>query len=291
MISLTLGAMTTLYSGKVGLSRTFSATIAVTLFLFTLTFGSWWAVGRTSGVEDVTSTLIANTDVRTGMAEKLVEQVTSDADPAIAKMASEKKDLLVRAVADVLISSEVSAETKKIVDEIYAFYTGETTKATIDFNALITPILNSMANVDPTFAAPDLKSEKVAPLTLDDTGSAPNLAPIKSGLAVSVFILFGLLVLSIFGLAKYARNKNAFVGVIGWEFTVIGVVLIALFYGAAAGVKAATESATDPLVNTAAPIIATSFLSMFRVEGILLLIVGLIGIFTWARVRRAQPQQ
>lgn len=291
MISLTLGAMTTLYSGKVGLSRTFSATTAVTLFLFTLTFGSWWAIGRTSGVEDVTSTLIANTEVRTGMAEKLVDQVVADADPEIAKIANQKKELLVQAVADALVSSEVSTETKKIVDEIYAFYTGETSKATVDFSALIEPILDSMAKVDPTFATPELTNEKIAPLTLDDSGSAPNLAPIKSGLAVSVFILFGLLVLSIFGVAKYARNKNAFVGVIGWEFTVIGVVLIALFYGAASGVRAATESATDPLVNSAAPIIATGFLSMFRVEGILLLIVGLIGIFTWARVRRAQPTQ
>jgi len=291
MISLTLGAMTTLYSGKVGLSRTFSATTAVTLFLFTLTFGSWWAIGRTAGVEDVTSTLIANTDVRTGMAEKLVEQVTSDADPEIAKLANEKKDLLVQAVSDALISSEVSVETKKIVDEIYAFYTGEAEDATIDVNALITPILNSMAKVDPTFAAPDLKNEKIAPLTLDDSGSAPNMAPIKSGLAILVFILFALLVLSIVGLAKYARSKNAFVGVIGWEFMVIGIVLIALFYGATSGVRAATESATDPLVNTAAPIIATTFLGMFRVEGILLLLVGLIGVFTWARVRRAQPAQ
>jgi len=79
MISLTLGAMTTLYTGKVGLSRLFAVTTILALFLFALTFGSWWAVGRSAGAEGVATSLIANEEVRTGVAEKLIEQVTSDA--------------------------------------------------------------------------------------------------------------------------------------------------------------------------------------------------------------------
>ena len=291
MISLTLGAMTTLYSGKVGLSRLFAVTTILTLFLFALTFGSWWAVGRSAGAEGVATSLIANNEVRNGVAEKLIEQVTSGADSEILKIVDEKRELLVQAVSDALVSTEVSAETKRMIDTVYAFYTGESKTATLDVQALVKPILDSMAKVDPTFKAPDIENEQIQPITLDDTGSAPNLAPIKSGLAIAVFLLFGLLVLSIFGLAKYSTTKNSFVGVIGWEFASIGLLLLALFYGATFGVKSATQSVADPLVNSAAPIVAQTFLGMFRLEGFLLLIVGIIGIVTWARVRRAQPQQ
>lgn len=283
--------MTTFYSGKVGLSRLFAVTTILTLFLFALTFGSWWAVGRSAGAEGVATSLIANTEVRTGMAKKLIEVVATDADVEVQKIVEEKRDLLTQAVSDALASAEVSAETKKAIDDIYAFYTGESSKATIDVQALVKPILESMAKVDPTFDAPDLSSETVKPLTLDDTGSAPNFAPIKSGLAIAVFVLFAFLVLSIFGLAKYSRTKNSFVGVIGWEFMATGVLLLLLFYGANAGVRAATKSATDPLVNSAAPVVAQAFLSMFRVQGIVLLLVGVIGIITWARTKRAQPTQ
>ena len=157
MISLTLSAMTTLYSGKVGLSRLFAVTTLFTLFLFSLTFGSWWAVGRSAGAQSVATSLIANTEVRTGVAEKLIEQVTSDADPEIQKIVEEKRELLTQAVSEALISTDVSAETKKIIDDIYAFYTGASTSATIDVKALIKPILDSMAKVDPTFNAPDVK--------------------------------------------------------------------------------------------------------------------------------------
>jgi hypothetical protein len=86
MISLTLGAMSTLYTGKVGLSRLFAVATALTLFLFALSFGSWWAVGRSAGAESVATSLISNVEVRTGVAEKLIEQVTADADPEIQKI-------------------------------------------------------------------------------------------------------------------------------------------------------------------------------------------------------------
>lgn len=291
MISLTLGAMTTLYSGKIGLSRLFAVTTILTLFLFALTFGSWWAVGRSAGAEGVATSLIANNEVRSGVAEKLIEQVTSGADSEILKIVDEKRELLIQAVSDALVSTELSAETKKMIDTVYAFYTGESKTATLDVQALVKPILDSMAKVDPTFKAPDIENEQIQPITLDDTGSAPNLAPIKSGLAIAVFLLFGLLVLSIFGLAKYSTTKNSFVGVIGWEFASIGLLLLVIFYGATIGVKSATQSVADPLVNSAAPIVAQNFLGMYRLEGFLLLIVGIIGIVTWARVRRAQPQQ
>ena len=291
MISLTLGAMTTLYSGKIGLSRVFATTTILALFLFALTFGSWWALGRSAGAEDVATTLIANSEVRTGVAEKLIEQVTSGADVEVKQVVEAKREQLVQAVSEALISTEVSAETKKMIDDVYAFYTGAATSATIDVESLVTPIIESMATIDPTFKAPDLKNEEIAPITLDATGSTPNLAPIKSGLAISVFLLFALLVLSILGLAKYSQTKNSFVGIIGWEFATVGVLLLGIFYGATAGVKSATASATDPLVNSAAPIVAQTFLGMFRLEGILLLIVGVIGIVSWARARRAQPAQ
>ncbi len=283
--------MSSLYTGRSGLGRLFAVTTVLTLFLFTLTFGSWWALGRSAGAESVATSLIANDEVRSGVAEKLIEQVTTDADPEVLKVVEEKRELLVQAVSDALASSEVSAETKKIIDEIYAFYTGSSPSATIDVQALIGPILDSMSKIDPTFSAPDVKNEKVAPITLDDTGSTPNFAPIKSGLAISVFLLFLLLLLSIFGLAKYSKSKNSFVGVIGWEFAAIGLILLTIFFGLTAGVKAATADATDPLVNSAAPIVAKTFLTMFRLEGILLLLVGLIGIAVWARARRVPPQQ
>ena len=291
MISLTLGDMTTLYSGKVGLSRLCAISTAIFLILFSFSFGSWWAVGRSAGAEGVASSLIANTDVRTGVAEKLIDQVTSDAGADVKAVVAEKKDLLVQAVSDALASPEISAETKKIIDDVYNFYTGEQTNAEIDVKVLIKPILDSMAKVDPSFKVNEVDTNSIKPITLDDTGNAPNLAPIKSGLAISVFAFFIILVLSIYGLAKYSRTKNHFVGVIGWQFSLIGLLLLVVFFGATAGVKAAAKSATDPLVNSAAPVVAQTFLSMFRLEGILLLIVGLIGIVTWVRVRRAQPKQ
>ena len=291
MISLTLGDMTTLYSGKVGLSRLCAISTAIFLILFSFSFGSWWAVGRSAGAEGVASSLIANTDVRTGVAEKLIDQVTSDAGADVKAVVAEKKDLLVQAVSDALASPEISAETKKIIDDVYNFYTGEQTNAEIEVKVLIKPILDSMAKVDPSFKVNEVDTNSIKPITLDDTGNAPNLAPIKSGLAISVFAFFIILVLSIYGLAKYSRTKNHFVGVIGWQFSLIGLLLLVVFFGATAGVKAAAKSATDPLVNSAAPVVAQTFLSMFRLEGILLLIVGLIGIVTWVRVRRAQPKQ
>lgn len=291
MISLTLGAMTTLYTGKVGLSRLFAVTTILALFLFALTFGSWWAVGRSAGAEGVATSLIANEEVRTGVAEKLIEQVTSDASPEVLKVVADKRELLVQAVSDALVSSDVSAETKKMIYEIYAFYTGESTSATLDVQALVKPILESMSKIDPTFSAPEITNEEIKPITLDETGSAPNLAPIKSGLAVAVFLLFALLVLSIVGLAKYSATKNSFVGVIGWEFTGIGILLLAIFYGATIGVNSATENVADPLVSSAAPIVAQTFLGMFQLEGFLLLVVGAIGIASWAKARRAQPER
>jgi hypothetical protein len=148
-----------------------------------------------------------------------------------------------------------------------------------------------MSKIDPTFSAPEITNEQIKPITLDDTGSAPNLAPIKSGLAVAVFMLFALLVLSIFGVAKFSSAKISFVGIIGWEFASIGALLLANFYGLTIGVNSATENVSDPLVNSAAPIVAQTFLGMFRLEGILLLIVGAIGIASWAKARRAQPER
>jgi hypothetical protein len=55
--------------------------------------------------------------------------------------------------SQIFLSVAKSAQEPKIVNEIYAFYSGETKDATIDVKALITPMLNSMEKVDPTFAA------------------------------------------------------------------------------------------------------------------------------------------
>lgn len=289
MISHTLSGMSTFYKGKVGLSRLFAVTTILTLFLFALAFGSWWSVGRSAGAEGVATSLLANNEVREGVAEKLIEQVTSDVDAEIKDVVEEKKELLVQAVADVLANPEVNAETKKVIDQIYSFYTGEASSGTIDVNSLIQPILDSMAKIDPTFDSPEIASEQIEPIKLDDTGSAPNFAPIKSGLALSTIILLTLLALSIFGLAKFSTSKNSLTGIIGWEFATIGTLLIALYYGANAGIKSATTAASDPLVNTAAPIVAQSFLNIFRTQGILLLLLGSIGIAIWSRARRVQP--
>jgi len=289
MISHTLSGMSTFYKGKVGLSRLFAVTTILTLFLFALAFGSWWSVGRSAGAEGVATSLLANNEVREGVAEKLIEQVTSDEDAEIKDVVEEKKELLVQAVADVLANPEVNAETKKVIDQIYSFYTGEASSGTIDVNSLIQPILDSMAKIDPTFDSPEIASEQIEPIKLDDTGSAPNFAPIKSGLALSTSILLTLLALSIFGLAKFSTSKNSLTGIIGWEFATIGTLLIALYYGANAGIKSATTAASDPLVNTAAPIVAQSFLNIFRTQGILLLLLGSIGIAIWSRARRVQP--
>lgn len=283
--------MTTLYSGKVGLSRLFSATTVILLLLFTLSFGSWWAVGRSAGAEGVATSLLSNAEVRTGVAEKLIDQVTSDADPEIKDVVKQKKELLIQAVSEALTDPTLQAETTKIVDEVYAFYTGETKSASIDVKVLIDPIIQSMAKVDPSFKSDGVDTSAVKPIELDNSAGTPNLAPVKSGLAISVFVLFALLVLSIFGVARFARAKNSFVGVIGWEFTSIGVLLLAIFFGANAVVKAAANSSNDPLVNSAAPVVAQTFLEMFRLEGILLLIVGIIGIATWARARKAPQGQ
>jgi len=289
MISHTLSGMSTFHKGKVGLSRLFAVTTILTLFLFALAFGSWWSVGRSAGAEGVATSLLANNEVREGVAEKLIEQVTSDEDAEIKDVVEEKKELLVQAVADVLANPEVNAETKKVIDQIYSFYTGEASSGTIDVNSLIQPILDSMAKIDPTFDSPEIASEQIEPIKLDDTGSAPNFAPIKSGLALSTSILLTLLALSIFGLAKFSTSKNSLTGIIGWEFATIGTLLIALYYGANAGIKSATTAASDPLVNTAAPIVAQSFLNIFRTQGILLLLLGSIGIAIWSRARRVQP--
>lgn len=280
-----------LYSGRIGLSRFCAATTAIFLILFSLCFGSWWAVGRSAGAEGVATSLIANTEVRTGVAEKLIEQFTSDADAQVKAVVDAKRDQLVEVVANALASPEISSETKRIIDQVYGFYTGESNSAAVDIKALITPILKSMASVDPAFDVSDIDTSDIQPIQLDGSGNAPNLAPVKSGLAIAVFAFFALLVLSIVGLAKYSRNKNSFVGVIGWEFTAIGAFLLAVFFAATASVKSAAQSATDPLVNSAAPVVAQTFLSMFKVEGILLLLVGLIGVFTWARTRQARPAQ
>lgn len=294
MISLTLGDMPTLYTlynGKVGLSRLFAVTTVLTLLLLTLTFGSWWAVGRSAGAEGAANSLLANSDVRNGVAAKLIEQVTSGADPEVLSVVDQKRDLLIQAVSEALAAEDVSAETKKMINQIYSFYTGETSSATLDINSLIQPILDSMAKIDPTFTSTDIEGEQVEPIQLDDSGSAPNFAPIKSGIAIALFILLMLLAISIFGLAKYSSSKNGFVGVIGWEFVAIGVVLLALYYGVNAGVKSATTSVSDPLVNAAAPIVAQTFLGMFRIQGIILLVIGIIGVSIWARAKRAQPAQ
>jgi len=294
MISHTLSDMTKsggLYSGKVGLSRLCAVTTAIFLLLFTFSFGSWWAVGRSAGAEGVATTLLSNKEVRSGVAEKLIDQFASDADSGVKAVITDKREQLVQVVSDALANPEISAETKRIIDEVYSFYTGESNKATIDINALIEPILKSMSAVDPAFNINDIDVKRIEPITLDDSGSAPNLAPVKSGLAVAVFLFFVLLLLSIVGLAKYSRTKNSFIAVIGWEFAVIGAILIIIFFGATTGVKSAAGSATDPLVNSAAPIVAETFLSMFKLQGILLLIVGAIGIITWLRTKKAQPTQ
>lgn len=290
MISLTLGDMTTLYSGRIGLARLSAVTTAIFLMLFAILFGAWWAIGRTSGVEGVASSLIANEQVRTGVAEKLIDQVTNGAGSDIKTVVAEKKDLLVKAVSDALASPEISAETKKIIDDVYGYFTGEKTNAEIDVKVLIKPILQSMSSVDPAFKADDIDTSTIEPIKLGEDGNTPNLAPFKSILAVAVFSLFLLLVLSIFGLAKFTKTKNHFVGVIGWQFSVIGILLIAIFLSVPVVIKSIASTANDALVSSALPVIAQSALGMFRLEGILLLIVGLIGIITWARARKAQPQ-
>ena len=290
-MSLTLLTMTTLYSGKVGLSRLFAVITVIFLFTFSVSFGLWWAAGRSAGAESVASSLISNSEVRAGVAEKLVDQVTSGADADVKKIVSEKRAELIQAVSNALADPSIKEEALKIVDQVYAFYTGETKDANIDVKVLIDPILKSMAAVDPAFKVDKVDANSIEPIQLDESTSKPDIGGIKSLLAIVVFGSFLILVLSIFGVAKYSRTKNSFVGVIGWEFTVIGILLLAIFFGGTAASQSAASAANDPLVTSAVPVVAQTFLGMFRLSGVLLLIVGLIGIVTWARTRKAPQAQ
>jgi hypothetical protein len=249
------------------LRATFGILTTLLLFLVVLLSGPVMSVENSESAKNLVPTLLKNTDVRTSISNKILDQISKDN--------SDKK---------VTKSIEAVTELQNDVQLGYDFVTTNEPAITIQVKPLLSSLIGAMSSVDPQFKDAKKILKEVKPMTLTRDGNTPKIGTYLSYARDSYVALILLLAFSLFFFLRFSATGKRALRAIGTRVLVVGVLAIAQFFAIAIIASKFAKQATDPLAKTAIPVAARALFSYYQSIGIALAILGAVAVLISSRM-------
>jgi hypothetical protein len=267
------------------LRATFGILTTLLLFLVVLLSGPVMSVENSESAKNLVPTLLKNTDVRTSISNKILDQISKDnSDKKVTKSIEAKRAKFVGAISSNLPSPATVTELQNDVQLGYDFVTTNEPAITIQVKPLLSSLIGAMSSVDPQFKDAKKILKEVKPMTLTRDGNTPKIGTYLSYARDSYVALILLLAFSLFFFLRFSATGKRALRAIGTRVLVVGVLAIAQFFAIAIIASKFAKQATDPLAKTAIPVAARALFSYYQSIGIALAILGAVAVLISSRM-------
>ena len=258
----------------------FGALFVFFALVFSVTLPTWLSVGTGNPAGETVTALTKDKEFRDEAARFFIEKLTEESPTEDLALFDELEATITDKLDELVANDEFMAKVGDVSDEIYDFFVNgiDETKV-VEAKAIVTDVVDALAEVDPEFS--DLKQniDDWEGLELEPIDDGPDIKSIKDGLNtlfwLSLFFTLGSGALY----ARWSRSKRGALLFVGITVIVLGVIDLV----AAGAVRSAVVSSvdeTDRFASAAVPVVADSLLSPFRTVGTAWVILGVVSIIS-----------
>jgi hypothetical protein len=267
------------------LRATFGILTTAFLFLVVLLSGPVMSVENSESAKNLVPALLKNTDVRTSLSNKILDQISKgNTDNKVTKSIEAKRAKFVSAISSDLSSPATITELQNDVQLGYHFVTTNEPTITIQVKPLLASLIGAMSSVDPQFKDAKRILKEVKPMTLTRDGNMPKIGTYLAYARGAYVALIFLLAFALFFFLRFSASGKRALRAVGTRVLVVGLLAIAQFFAIAIIASRFAKNATDPLAKTAIPVAARALFSFYQSIGIALATVGAVAVFIASRM-------
>lgn len=253
----------------------FGVLFVIFAFVLSVALPTWLSVGTGNPASKTVAALTQDKEVRDEAARFFIEKLTKDASAEDLVRFDELETTISGKLDELVANDEFMAKVGDVSDEIYDFFVnGVDETKIVEAKAVVSDLVDALADVDPEFANLKKDVNDWEGLELEPMNDGPDIKSIKDGLNGIFWLALVLTVLTGVLYARWSRSRRGMLLFLGITTLILGVIdLVAA--GAVRSAVVSTVDETDRFANAAVPVVADSLLSPFRTIGIIWLILGL----------------
>lgn len=263
------------------------------LFL-SISMPTWLSVGRGNPAGTTIKALTRDKAFRDEAARFFIEKLTENASSEDLAKYDELRTTISGKLDELAANKEFMVKVDAISGDIYDFFVEQPDQTrVVDAKAVVSQVVDSLAEVDPQFKGLSKDVNDWEGLKLEPVKDGPDVKAIKNGLtnvfwaSLALTVIFALLYL------RWSRSKKGALLFLGISVLILGIIDVVV----SSGVRSVAESAVDSedkLAAVAVPVAADSLLKPFRTIGIVWIVLGVASIVTGIvlarRAKHAAPQ-
>jgi hypothetical protein len=264
----------------------FGALFVLFALVLSVTLPTWLSVGTGNPASKTVTALTENKEVRDEAARFFIEKLTEDASAEDLARFDELEATISTKLDELVANDEFMTKVGDVSDEVYDFFVnGIDETQVVEAKAVVSDLVDALAEVDPEFANLQQEVTDWKGLELEPNDGGPDLKSIKDGLNTLFWVAL-LLTLAAGALyARWSRSKRGALLFVGITVLVLGMIDLV----AAGAVRSAVVSSvdeTDRFANAAIPVVADSLLSPFRTVGVAWVVIGVLSVVSGVVVGR-----
>jgi len=255
------------------------------LFL-SVSMPTWLSVGRGNPAGTTVKALTKDKAFRDEAARFFIEKLTEDGSSEDLARYDELRTTISDKLDELAANDEFMAKVDAISGDIYDFFVQQPDETrVVDAKAVVSQVVDALAQVDPQFAGLSKDVDDWEGLKLEPIKDGPDVKAIKDGLTNVFWASLILTVLCGVLYARWSRSKKGALLFLGVTVLVLGIIDVI----AASGIRSAANSAVDnedKLAAAAVPVAADSLLKPFRMIGVVWIVLGVGAIIAGVVVAR-----
>lgn len=263
------------FSPRRGPAVIFGILFALFALVFSITLPTWLSIGTGNPAGKTVTAIVKDKETRDEAARFLIEKLTEDAPTEDLELFDELETTITGKLDELAANDEFMAKVDEFSDQVYDFFVnGIDESKIVEAQAVVTDVVDALAEVDPEFAGLKENIDDWEGLELEPIDDGPDVKSIKNSLNslfwVALVLTLGTGVLY----ARWSRSRRGMLLFFGVTAVILGIVdLVAA--GAVRSAVVSTVDETDRFANAAVPVVADSLLSPFRTIGIVWIVLGI----------------